>query len=119
MTATRDGRTIGYAMVAPEDGDDDTFAVTGGVAEVVTLVVTGSERGSGAGAALLVAAEEIARDRGFDTLKIAVMSGNDRAERFYVSHGYAVAERVLYRACRADRRRSGARCDGGYGRKRR
>ncbi|MGH2928305.1 MAG: GNAT family N-acetyltransferase, partial [Solirubrobacteraceae bacterium] len=97
VTATRDGRAIGYAMIGLEEGDDDTFAVTGGVAEVVTLVVAGRERGSGVGAALLAAAEEIARSRGFDTVKIAVMSGNDRAERFYASHGYGVAERVLYR----------------------
>lgn len=93
VTAARDGRLVGYAMVAVEPGDDDTFAVVGGVAEVVTLVVTRAERASGVGAALLAAAEEIARTRGFDTVRIAVMSGNDRAERFYAAHGYAVAER--------------------------
>jgi ribosomal protein S18 acetylase RimI-like enzyme len=41
--------------------------------------------------------EEIAREHGFDTVKIAVMSGNVRAQRFYEANGYGVAEHVLYR----------------------
>jgi ribosomal protein S18 acetylase RimI-like enzyme len=84
-------------MVAVEDGPDDTFEVEAGIAEVVTLVVTRDHRSVGVGRALLAAAEGIARDRGFDTVKIAVMSGNARARDFYEAHGYSVAEQVLYR----------------------
>ena len=98
VTATDDeDRLIGYVMVGVEDGPDDTFDVRGGIAEVVTLVVTRDQRSAGVGRALLTAAEGIARDRGFDTVKIAVMRGNLRAQEFYEAHGYAVAEHVLYR----------------------
>jgi ribosomal protein S18 acetylase RimI-like enzyme len=98
MTATDDdGHLVGYAMVAVEEGRDDTFDIQGGIAEVVTLVVAGEHRSGGVGRALLSAAEKVARDHGFDTVKIAMMSGNDRAQKFYEASGYAVAEHVLYR----------------------
>jgi ribosomal protein S18 acetylase RimI-like enzyme len=91
------GCVIGYAMVAVEDGPDDTFEVEGGIAEVVTLIVARSNRSLGVGRALLAAAEAIARDRGHDTLRVAVMSGNVRAQSFYEKAGYSVAEHVLLR----------------------
>jgi GNAT superfamily N-acetyltransferase len=98
LTATDDqGDLIGYTVIALEGGPDDTFEVRGGIAEVVTLVVTGDRRSSGVGRALLAAAEGVARNAGFDTVKIAVMSGNTRAQKFYEANGYAVAEHVLYR----------------------
>ncbi|HUA03751.1 MAG TPA: GNAT family N-acetyltransferase [Solirubrobacteraceae bacterium] len=98
LTATdEDGQIIGYAMVAVDEGPDDTFDIRGGTVEVVTLVVTGDQRSGGVGRALLSAAERIARDRGFDTVKIAMMSGNDRARKFYEANGYEVVEHVLYR----------------------
>jgi GNAT superfamily N-acetyltransferase len=92
-----DGRLVGYAMVALGPGPDDTFDNTGGIAEVVTLVVTHRHRSRGVGRALLRAAERIARDRGFDMVKIAVMSGNAPAFQFYEANGYALGEQVLYR----------------------
>ncbi len=94
------GGLVGYAMVVFEEGLDDTFDVSGGVAEVVTLIVTGSERSGGIGRALLRASEDAARARGFDTVKIGFMSGNDGAQRFYEAHGYQVAEQILYRRLR-------------------
>jgi GNAT superfamily N-acetyltransferase len=98
LTATDpDGGLIGYAMVALNHGPDDTFEVMGGVAEVVSLAVTQDRRSAGVGRALLAAAERIARDHGFDTVKIAVMSGNARALAFYETNGYSVGEHVLYR----------------------
>jgi hypothetical protein len=45
--ADRDGRLIGNAVVALDEGPDDTFEVNGGVAEVVTLVVTRDQRSAG------------------------------------------------------------------------
>jgi len=92
-----EGRLVGYTMVAFETGSDDTFEVSGGIAEIVTLVVTRSHRSAGVGRALLSAAERVARERGFDTITVKVMSGNARAEGFYEAHGYALAEQVLYR----------------------
>jgi len=84
-------------MVALDGAPDDTFDSQAGVAEVVTLIVAGTHRSGGVGAALLRAAEELARDAGADTMKIAVMAGNRRGEGFYEGHGYAVAEHVMYR----------------------
>jgi ribosomal protein S18 acetylase RimI-like enzyme len=98
LTATDDdGRLVGYAMVALDEGPDDTFVVQGGRAEVVTLVVSPDRRCAGVGRALIAAAEAIARASGFDTVKIAVMSGNARAQAFYEANGYSVAEHLLYR----------------------
>jgi ribosomal protein S18 acetylase RimI-like enzyme len=98
ITAT-DGRSrlVGYVMVALDGAADDTFDSQAGVAEVVTLVVSGTHRSGGVGASLLRAAAALAREAGADTMKIAVMEGNDRAEGFYEAHGYAVAEHVMYR----------------------
>ena len=98
VTATdHKSNLVGYAMVAFDDGPDDTFDVSGGIAEVVTLVVTRSHRSTGVGHALLTAAEQIAGARGYDTVKIAVMSGNAGAQQFYEAHGYSAGELVLYR----------------------
>jgi len=94
-------RVVGYAMLALEDGPDDTFATTGGIAEIVTLVVSGEHRSAGVGRALLSAAERAALARGIDTVKIAVMAGNERAHAFYEGHGYEIGEHVLYRRLRS------------------
>jgi GNAT superfamily N-acetyltransferase len=63
----------------------------------VTLVVTSGGRAAGVGRALLTAAEQLAREHGVDTVKVAVMGGNARAREFYEKNGYALAEHVLYR----------------------
>lgn len=109
VTAADDrGRLVGYAMVGVEEGPDDTFELKGGIVEVVTLVVASRLRSSGVGKALLDAAEDLARARGIDTVKIAVMRGNTRAREFYEAHGYAIGEEVLYRRL-SDGRRSASR----------
>jgi ribosomal protein S18 acetylase RimI-like enzyme len=97
IVALDDERPVGYAMITLTPGPDDTFAAHGGIAEVVTLVVSQGRRGAGIGRALLHGAEEFARGRGIDVVRIAVMSGNARAAEFYESQGYAVAEHLLYR----------------------
>lgn len=103
FTATDDrGHLVGYAMITVEDGPDDTFDVKGGMAEVVTLVVTRGLRSTGVGRSLLGAVEDVARNRGLDTVKIAVMHGNARAHEFYEANGYSVAEHVLYRRLREE-----------------
>jgi ribosomal protein S18 acetylase RimI-like enzyme len=84
-------------MIGVERGPDDTFDVKGEIVEVVTLVVTRDLRSIGVGRSLLSAAEDFARERGFDTVKIAVMRGNARAQEFYEASGYSVVEQVLYR----------------------
>ena len=97
IIALDDDRPVGYAMVALGAGPDDTFSSRGGIAEVLTLVVTAGHRGTGVGTELLHAAEAFAAAHGIDLVRIAVMAGNARAEEFYESQGYAIAEHLLYR----------------------
>ena len=97
LTATDDSELVGYAMLTFADGPDDTFVSANGIPELVTLVIDQAHRSAGLGRELLAAAEQAVRDRGFDTLKIAVMAGNTRAQGFYEAAGYEVAELLLYR----------------------
>jgi GNAT superfamily N-acetyltransferase len=90
-------RPVAYAFCEIVLGPDDTFLVRGGVIEVVSLVVAETHRGGGLGARMLQAVEEMAAARGIDTVRIAVMAGNDSARRFYDHAGYRPAELVLYR----------------------
>ena len=88
---------VGYAFCAVTVGDDDTFLVPAGIAELVSLVVAHPLRGRGIGARLVTAVESVVAMRGIDTMKIAVMEGNEGAARFYADAGYQTAERVMYR----------------------
>ncbi|MDQ6818329.1 MAG: GNAT family N-acetyltransferase [Actinomycetota bacterium] len=101
-TTDADGRLAGYVVVRFEAEPDDTFESVQGIPEVVTLVIAEAQRSAGLGRALLRAAEQVARDRGFDAMKIAVMAGNSRACAFYEDAGYQVAEHVLYRRFSGD-----------------
>ncbi len=89
-------KPVGYAMVQVHSGADDTFEVSGGILEIVSLAVTKDLRGEGIGTMLIGAAKAFARSRSIDTLKVAVMDGNDRARRFYEASGFALGEFVLY-----------------------
>lgn len=88
---------VGYGLVDVLLGADDTFAVTGGIVEVVSLVVDDEWRGNGVGRQLLAAIEHFARDVGADLLKVAVMSGNRSATDFYAGLGFVADEQILYR----------------------
>ena len=59
------------------------------------IAVTEAAQGTGAGAALLAAAEQWARGRGYTTLTLNVFAGNERARAFYEKHGFDV-ETVRY-----------------------
>lgn len=91
-----DAQAIGYSFVVTDDTADDTFAGAGTV-EVVSLIVSEQRRGAGIGRALLHAVDEYALGRGCDVVKVAVMAGNDRAQRFYARGGFRDGEIVLYR----------------------
>ena len=64
---------------------------------MVSLVVAEQARGEGVGRQLMAAAEDLAAKHGCDTIRVAVMAGNDRASAFYASLGYSPAEHVLLR----------------------
>jgi len=91
------GTAVGYAVTETVRGTDDTFDVVGGIVELVSLAVAENARQQGVGARLMEAVEGHADDQGVDTLKVAVMAGNERARHFYEMLGFEAGEEVLYR----------------------
>ena len=89
LVAERDGRVVGFAVVrAAEDPP--------GAGELSAINVHPDHWGTGAGRALLAAAQaELAR-LGFDQAVLWVLPGNRRARRFYEIAGWAAdgAERT-------------------------
>lgn len=87
LIAERDGEPIGYAVVSIGAGGA-TWDVGEGTAEVETLSVLESERGSGVGRALTDAAREVAAEAGVRAIAVGVAHTNDGAIRFYEREGY-------------------------------
>jgi GNAT superfamily N-acetyltransferase len=96
LAADDDGTYVGYALAAPTAGADDTFEVKGGIVEIVSLVVTNSQRGNGVGARLVRAVRDFASHSGMNTVKVALMTGNAGARSFYEDNGFRPAEEVMY-----------------------
>jgi ribosomal protein S18 acetylase RimI-like enzyme len=95
--AEEGGENVGYAFFRLLPGPDDTFDAPGGIIELVTLVLQERVRRRGIGIRLMDAVENEARTRRVDMLQVAVMSGNEAAERFYRRSGFSMGEVVLYR----------------------
>ena len=74
----------------------------GDYALIADLVVCESHRGRGLGAALLDAAEQLARDAGAPELRIGVLTGNDSARRLYARRGFASYLETLSKGLRSD-----------------
>ena len=70
------------AMLA-RDTDDQDFLLDG-------ICVIPSARGQGIGTALLHAVEDEARERGYGTVRLDVVSTNNRAQALYARQGYRV-----------------------------
>jgi ribosomal protein S18 acetylase RimI-like enzyme len=88
LLAERDGEPIGYAMVSVSSGGPATWDVGEKSAEVETLSILDSERGSGVGKALMDAAAKLARESGAGAVFVGVAHTNDGALRFYEREGY-------------------------------
>lgn len=84
LVAHRDGEVLGFASAGPTH-DTPTEA---GVAELYELFVHPEATGTGVGGALLRGTVSILRDRGFRTVTLWVVEGNDRARRFYRREGF-------------------------------
>jgi len=82
LTAARDGRILGYAMLV-RDADDDT-------AELSKIYVLPDHHGAGASAALMDLSVATAEGWGVRRLWLGVNQGNERAQRFYLKHGFTV-----------------------------
>jgi ribosomal protein S18 acetylase RimI-like enzyme len=87
LVAERDGELIGYAMVSVGDGPA-TWDVGELTAEIETLSVLESERGSGVGRALTEAAAEVATKAGAGSVAVGVAHTNADAIRFYEREGF-------------------------------
>jgi GNAT superfamily N-acetyltransferase len=86
LLAERDGRPVGCALVVLQ-GTEASLEVGERVAELDTLSVLPEERGRGLGGLLMDAVEAELRRRGIEQLSLAVMAGNEPAERFYQRRG--------------------------------
>ena len=84
ITATQDGRIIGYAMLIRDDGADDT-------AELSKMYVVSDRHGAGASTALMERALATAKEWGVRRIWLGVNQGNERAQRFYAKSGFGVS----------------------------
>lgn len=98
LGAERAGRLVGYAVTRVHEGDDDTFDLGPRHAEVWSLSVSPEERGRGIGSSLLDAVDGELERRGIAHVTIAVMAGNDAAQRLYERRGLVPGEVLLFRS---------------------
>lgn len=88
LTAARDGRILGYAMVI-RDGPD--------TAELSKIYVLAEHHGTGAAAALMDLAVATAQRWGVRRVWLGVNQANQRAQRFYAKHGFEVTGTRTFR----------------------
>jgi len=86
LVADQDGTVVGFAHVGPSD-DGDVDART--VGELYALHVLPGARGEGVGSALLEAAADRLRGRGFREAVLWVLAGNEPARALYESQDWA------------------------------
>jgi ribosomal protein S18 acetylase RimI-like enzyme len=76
-----DGAVVGFVSVGAWEGEE-------GVGELFAIYVSSAHWGTGAGRALIEAAEASMRESGFSEARLWVLEGNERAERFYRAAGW-------------------------------
>jgi ribosomal protein S18 acetylase RimI-like enzyme len=81
LTASRDGRIVGYAMLI--HGDDSAV-------ELSKMYVLPDQHGSGIATALMNASLGEAAQWGASSIWLGVNQQNQRAQRFYEKHGFSV-----------------------------
>jgi GNAT superfamily N-acetyltransferase len=84
LMAEDDGEVIGYLGCGASRDDD----AGGAVGEVRSLFVISSRWRAGAGRALMEAALDDLRERGYSIATVWSFSANDRANRFYEAQGF-------------------------------
>ena len=82
LAAARDGRILGYAMLV-RDADDDA-------AELSKIYVLAEHHGAGVSAALMDLGVSTAEAWGVRRVWLGVNQGNERAQRFYLKHGFTI-----------------------------
>ncbi|MGE0218138.1 N-acetyltransferase family protein [Mycolicibacterium sp.] len=98
LTATSDGRIIGYAMMIRGVPDDVAAAVSARpTVELSKIYLLPETHGTGASAALLTAACHRAQSLGAACVWLGVNQKNQRAQRFYSKHGFTVTGTKTFR----------------------
>jgi ribosomal protein S18 acetylase RimI-like enzyme len=82
LTAVRDGRIIGYAMLVRDTAD---------TAELSKIYVLADHHGAGVSAALMDLSVATAEKWGVRRVWLGVNQGNERAQRFYLKHGFTIS----------------------------
>ncbi|MFI5261495.1 MAG: GNAT family N-acetyltransferase [Candidatus Limnocylindrales bacterium] len=76
------GETVGYLWFGPHDGGGPSAAF------IWDLVIDAAFRGRGYGRAALLALEPVARELGYDAIRLHVFGDNEVARLLYRSSGY-------------------------------
>lgn len=85
LVAERDGRIVGFCVIElPSSEEDEPQHVAG----VPALYLHPDAFGTGAGGALMDAATDAIRERGYGEAILWMLEGNDRAEVFYERRGW-------------------------------
>ena len=94
LTARRDGRIVGYAMLIRGVADDPDVQRAVGVrpaAELSKLYLLPDFHGAGVAAALMDTALATAAEWGVRCVWLGVNQGNQRAQRFYLKSGFQMS----------------------------
>jgi RimJ/RimL family protein N-acetyltransferase len=84
--------SLGHVELAFVDGPDDPPT-----ARISRVLVSPAQRGRGLGRVLAALAVEMARDLGARRVELAVIAGNERAERIYAALGFTPSARPAKR----------------------
>jgi GNAT superfamily N-acetyltransferase len=95
LIATSGEELVGFVGVACAITSEELDQPPGPHALITDLAVTASHRGKGCGRLLLTRAEEYARSRGANEIRIAVLFGNGTAESLYSSEGFQPYLQIL------------------------
>ena len=100
LTAIEGGQIIGYAMMirgVPDNPDVERAVVVRPAVELSKMYVLPEAHGSGVAAALMTAALHRAGTLEAACVWLGVNQQNQRAQRFYAKHGFAVAGTRTFR----------------------
>ncbi|MDX1883070.1 GNAT family N-acetyltransferase [Mycolicibacterium sp. 120270] len=93
LVARRDGRILGYAMLVrgvPDDDDVQAAVTVRPAVEISKMYVLPDSHGAGISAALMAEALNRAPDLDAKSVWLGVNQNNQRAQRFYVKHGFTI-----------------------------
>lgn len=100
LTARTDDRILGYAMLirgVADDPDVQRAVIPRPAVELSKMYVLPDDHGSGVAGALMTAAIERAHGLAAACVWLGVNRENQRAQRFYVKHGFQVSGTKTFR----------------------